>query len=287
MDSLCKVLFFSCLAFSPNLGAAGNSDPTYLPYPKKWAPSIIERGGISLGISQTIAEKFLFHAKPGESNLIEKMMQVWNEQIPQLSGQKMAFFQLPAPIIPNLEYTHLQDYTWDHTMGIYLHSKWFKDQKTTALATTRYRMARHNPGEYNEWLEIIHADIVLNNYHNKFRIYPAHFYTDGVRRFDLSTTILHELGHFLGVPHIEKKRRAIMYKNFGARQNKWRLTEYDSELLDKLYFTPTPFSPTFQTTQTPLLQHNFVSGKIELDIDGNCRHYQDGLLVNQHYLRAE
>ncbi len=282
MDSLCNVLTLFCLAFPSSLWANGNSGPDYLLYPKKWSPSVVERGGISLNISDKIAKEYLFHAGPEDLNLIEKMMQVWNDQIPQVEGLNMAFFRVPASVTPNLEYTNIEDYNWDHTMGIYLHSKWFPGRSPTALAITRLRMAEHNPGEYNQWLEITHADIILNNYHNKFRIYPGHFYTDGVRRFDLSTTILHELGHFLGLPHTERSTRAVMYENFGSKQNKWKLTNYDSELLTKLYFTPSPFFPTFQHLELPLVSYNSISRTLELDVDGQCRHYQNGRLIGQH-----
>ena len=50
----------------------------------------------------------------------------------------------------------------DNTFAIYKHETWFEDISRSALAITQFFGKRVNSGTASEYLELIHADIIVN-----------------------------------------------------------------------------------------------------------------------------
>jgi len=82
----------------------------------------------------------------------------------------------------------------DGEMGVYKLSSWPSSLPPTALAVTQIFGLRKNAGSPHEYIEIQHADILVN-YQN------FSFSSSGGFGYDLQTVLLHEMGHFLGLYH--------------------------------------------------------------------------------------
>lgn len=82
----------------------------------------------------------------------------------------------------------------DSELGIYKLNSWPTELPPTALAVTQIFGSRINSGKSSEYVEIEHADILMN-YEN------FSFTTDNTWGYDLETVLIHELGHFLGLYH--------------------------------------------------------------------------------------
>ncbi len=252
---------------------------------KKWATETFSRQGLPVGISRSLASQFFINSKD-RPNLVEEMMQEWNQVGRQVFGPGVQFFQVPAPIVPNIEHQSASHYLLDEVMGIYLHSKWPSSWPKNALAITRYFALPRDFYGPHIWYEIQHADIILNHRFFRFRIHTHEFYHDGLPRYDLRTTILHELGHFLGLPHLKNSRHSVMFEKFGPKEDKHWPSIADAALLKNLYSPRNALEFAFapQTPGTPILSYTGLYGRMELSADGQCRHYQNGRFVEQHTL---
>ncbi len=81
----------------------------------------------------------------------------------------------------------------DGVMGIYKIYSWPSDLPDSALAVTQLFGTRRNIGSSDEYIQINHADILVN-YDSSFEYYTTYGY-------DLQSVITHEMGHFLGLLH--------------------------------------------------------------------------------------
>ena len=132
------------------------------------------------------------------------MLSEWNNSI-----DGGAIFNIESAsdenVIDGTQRTDLLDYN-DNIFGIYKHENWFPDVSRSALAITQFFGKRINPDTENEYLELIHADIIVN-YSGEFT-----FSTNGnaSSTYDLQSVILHELGHFIGLGHASYDESSIM-----------------------------------------------------------------------------
>ena len=126
-----------------------------------------------------------------EATLIDEMKEVWDDDS---VVNDTAFFTTPASETPNLGRNDISSYK-DSTFGIYKSYNWFPNVDGDALAITQYFAKRMNPGSNDEYLELFHADIIINYKSFTFSNNP------GFGEYDLSSVVLHELGHLLGLKH--------------------------------------------------------------------------------------
>jgi len=116
----------------------------------------------------------------------------------------------------------------DGTMGIYKVFNWPNELPDSALAVTQLFGIRKNIGTSNEYIEITHADILIN-YDNDFN----YFTTQG---YDLQTVVLHEMGHFLGLFHQDTSRDvSVMYPSISRFTNNRIPKQRDVNDIKSLY----------------------------------------------------
>ena len=122
---------------------------------------------------------------------------------------------------------NLESYN-DSTMGIYKVFHWPSELPDSALAVTQLFGIRKNIGTSNEYIEITHADILVN-YDNDFN----YFTTQG---YDLQTVVLHEMGHFLGLFHQDTSRDiSVMYPSISRFTNNRIPKQRDVNDIKSLY----------------------------------------------------
>jgi hypothetical protein len=213
-----------------------------------------------------------------ELNPFEQMQQNWEDALPGKT-----FFGVNE-LVMNQSYTNMDDFN-DGEIGVYKSYTWYPELPSEALAVTRYLAYRRNVGSSNEFLEMAHADIIIN-----YSDYDLTMDETNNLEFDLPTTINHELGHLLGLAHIGSSS-AVMSNTLSSGQVKRSLFSLDSNSIRDLYedhtYALTSGSssslPSFSTDGTPLPKEDeHVQGMIELMADGDCRHYENGELMLTH-----
>jgi hypothetical protein len=135
---------------------------------------------------------------------ITKAMQAWNED----NFQGQILLQEETPSAGSFNESTPLDSLLDGKNAIYFASKWHPALPSTALAVTQIFGVRQNAGTSQEYLEIVDADIIINGL---FRFSPRQ-----LGGYDLSSVIMHEMGHFLGLYHNTRPaEETIMAPYFG------------------------------------------------------------------------
>jgi hypothetical protein len=198
------------------------------------------------------------------------------------------FFSFGASVPNKADSVH-PDKLLDSVFGIYKVTKWPKDIPDDALAVTQLFGRRYNVGEDNEYVRIEHADIMVN-YQYRFKT------TDAGDGFDLRTVILHELGHFLGLQHIdtrEPKESSVMYPSITSSEIKIVPQTRDRDALaDKYGITQALTASGMTGGSIEYRPRNNDPGKetrilIELKASGECQHKIDGTLVGRHQVKLK
>ena len=123
--------------------------------------------------------------------LIQDMAIEW-----KLAGNsELDFFYINPSLVSNKDLAILSDYL-DGEIGIYKSTNWFSEISPFAIAITQYWGYRKNVGTANEYIELSHADLILN--------YKNFTFTSNntAGSYDLPSIVLHEMGHMIGLPHI-------------------------------------------------------------------------------------
>jgi hypothetical protein len=214
-----------------------------------------------------------------ELNPFDQMQQNWEDAVPGKT-----FFVFLSEAAMNQPYINIDDFN-DGEIGVYKSYTWYPEFPSEAVAVTRYLAYRKNVGSSNEFLEMAHADIIIN-----YRDYDFTMDETNNLEFDLPTTVNHELGHLLGLAHIGSTS-AVMSSTLSSGQVKRSLRSIDSSSIKDLYedhtYALTSGSSSsltsFSTDGTPLPKEDeHVQGMIELMADGDCRHYENGKLTYEH-----
>lgn len=171
----------------------------------------------NLPLSMKVGDTFSASA----AQAIETMKLEWNQ-----SGAAATFFTPNTPTTTNKTYASLNTF-FDSELGIYLIDDWYSEIGSSALAVTQFFAARRNVGTVNEYMEIVHADILFNA--------DFSFSTTGVMgSYDMASVALHELGHVLGLKH-ESTTTSIMYPYLGAGVIHRALQSIDKTHISELY----------------------------------------------------
>lgn len=168
---------------------------------------------INLKISESFSDE--------EAGSIEAMSEKWNNVILNYS-----FFPTPLMSVPNKNYNRLEDF-YDNEFGVYASYDWFDDVSSDSLAVTQFFGTEKNWGD-EKYLEIFHADIIINYRDHEFTI-------DGeIFGYDLPSVVLHEMGHFLGLQH-QYEQNSVMQPYLEELEQMHNIQEIDIENLESCY----------------------------------------------------
>jgi hypothetical protein len=178
----------------------------------------------------------------------------------------------------------------DSINGIYKIQHWPMDLPSSALAVTQIFGRRFNIGDANEYVRIEHADMLVND-----NLYNFRTSTDGSSNtYDLQTVVLHEMGHFLGLSHKTYGSNSIMVPSIGSSTVSRAPTNIDiSDIASKYSITlGTGSSSAIMAEKTklkftPKIGDNGTRLKIliELHVNGECIHKEDGIVIQRHPLK--
>jgi hypothetical protein len=276
----------SCLKQETKKNTAGGQSPfNSETTPVKWATSSLT-GGLDVRISTDLTNSFV-NADLDSDNLnpIEQMFKQWNS-----ASDSITFFKVNAQTTSNKDYGNLDSYRNDGELGIYRSDSWIPGVSNQALAVTQYVGFRRNVGSASEYVELTHADVIIN-----FKDYSFSTDKDSSTTYDLHSVVLHELGHFIGLSHVSSFATAsVMQPYLGIFDSQREITSYDSTRVQSLYgvssLQPSGIVVSAATVPTKKVlpkgarvsSNGEVTGLIELRADGSCRHYENGKLVHKH-----
>jgi len=209
---------------------------------------------------------------------IKDMADAWKDSV---SGEKV-FFSFAARTSEISNNTELDD-LMDSVLGVYKTDSWPSDLPGSALAVTQIFGLRKNAGKPNEYVDIQHADILLNEDVHDFDT------EDSGPNYDLRTVILHEMGHFLGLQHkslTSSRSSSIMYPSISSSENKREPTEIDAADIREKYGLGASSGGVQALMIRASREANDpgipVKIRIELHSDGFCVHKINGIIAKKH-----
>jgi hypothetical protein len=262
------LIFLSC---TPKEKAP--QDSTKNPVYYRWDEGNLQESPLNIILAQEFLP--LVAKEVGDTsglNAVERMAQKWNEAHPSID-----FYTLPFTVGGNKLYSNLDDYLNDEEIGIYFSDGWYRELSPSALAVTQFSGIRKFAGTPDEYLQLVHADILVN-----FRDFQ-YFVDSGPRTFDLLTVLIHEMGHLIGLPHVTNPNIESVMSPYLERGEKRRdLTPFDKATLLKYY----PLIPPKKSAISSLLNieaaETLEKHIIELESDGTCKHYLNGQYLFSH-----
>lgn len=203
-----------------------------------------------------------------ERNLIATMGTSW-----ETAASNTNFFNFGTTT--NKDYAHLDSF-YDSEMGVYKSSHWFSEVSATALAITQY--FGYRSGAY---INLVHADIILND-SGLFAFSTTQPTPAG--HYDLPSIAVHELGHFLGLSH-NLSESSVMRPSLASGSTNRTLTSADNRDIRNRYGMGVSGLNSANAIAVNVDTSNDgqqVRGIIELHADGNCKHYENGVLIHSH-----
>ena len=250
-----------------------------------WNPGLLQ-SGLDLKISTAFKEAFFSPSDHDDCGLnpVEQMMKEWNKL------SHYTFFQIPSGEIENKEFRKdAFDYLNDDTMGIYLLNDWYSGEEyenVLAVTVTSYHKLNN---------KLRSGDIIFNG----TKLFTLNL-TSSKDQYDFFTVLLHELGHFLGLRHSDKRAYSVMNPLLSWKDRRRVPTQLDQANLNGLYPIEEANSSEISGTlglssppspKTPLdsdwveeERDGLVYRKIYLRDDGRCFHYEKGKLLGEHQL---
>jgi len=120
------------------------------------------------------------------------------------------------------QFVNSGDSNLDLESGIYHLKKWFSNANKEMLAAAATIKSNGR---------IVRGDIHLNE-----EVFL--FATNGdLNSYDYESVLLHEMGHFLGLPHNDNQE-SVMYRRMWAGEQKRFLSEFDITNIRRLYIDP-------------------------------------------------
>lgn len=176
----------------------------------------------------------------------------------------------------------------DSVMGVYKIQHWPMDLPSSALAVTQIFGTRYNTGDADEYVKIVHADILVN-----YNLYNFRTDTYVKSTYDLQTVIVHEMGHFLGLAHQPYGTDSIMVPSIGTTTEIRAPTSMDNQdIADRYHITLSSGA----SSQKLLQQRKVFAPKpgdtgtemrmlIELHTNGECIHRENGVVIQRHSVK--
>lgn len=203
-----------------------------------------------------------------ERTLINTMGNSW-----ETAASNLNFFNFGTTT--NKDYAHLDDF-YDGEMGIYRSSNWFSQVSPTALAITQYFGYRSG-----SFITLVHADIILND-SGLFGFSTTQPTPGG--HYDLPSIMVHELGHFLGLSH-NLSESSVMRPSLSSGSTNRTLTAADNRDIRNRYgmgISGLENGNAIAVNVDTSSNGETVRGIVELHADGNCKHYENGVLIHSH-----
>lgn len=232
------------------------------------------------GLNVKIADEFRNDFVPADYDSnnrdpIEQVMHQWN------LADSRTYFVLPASTTTNKDYSNLSSFQ-DGELGIYKSHSWFSEVSSSALAITQFYAIRRNAGSSAEYLELTHADIIVNYRDHDFSLNPLSSID-----YDLPSVLIHELGHFIGLQHTDYYTTSVMQPYMGTRDAFRALYAADITNINNLYngassLTASGSKALARTAQNAGPQDEVVQGYFELREDGKCKHYINEEFIGEH-----
>jgi hypothetical protein len=157
-------------------------------------------------------------------NSINNMGQQWND-----ANTQGDFFSMTHNGVER-NYDHADKYL-DGEMGIYNLTTWPTPLPSEALAVTQTFSTIKTDNSGNQFVEIFHVDVLLNNEDHTI----ANTKTAG--SYYLQTIMIHELGHAIGLKHYEGYwENSVMTPSISTLHSFNKLYDYDKENIDEHYY---------------------------------------------------
>lgn len=220
---------------------------------------------------------------------IQAMSTAWKTSV----EDKKTFFDYGPQVPEKCDTVPTLDGFLDSTLGVYkCETEWDPSLPTSALAVTQIYGYRHNVGTASEYVEIQHADILVNYRYHDFDTADSGF------GYDLRTVVLHEMGHFMGLQHKSSssvRSASVMFPSISSDEakrgpkaidiadisSKYNIT-LDSGGVVAAMITDRPvYRPLPNTSGEP------VKVLIELHADGECVHKVDGAVSRRHLVNSK
>ena len=279
--------FFGSIQGAPFEGELEGYDPCQEEFLSKpplpsffWSTPLIEEG-LDLRIGSKFKElPFLrsyvkmkkdfernFGVNDCQLSIVELGMRHWNDR----SGY--SYFQLPAKETESKQFKNPMDYTNDDITGIYYVSKWFPGErykKVVAITARKY-------DAYTK--KLITSDILFNGT-LKFTMGSLAM----PHTYDFYTVLLHELGHFLGLTHVDRGEDSVMLPNVYPGYRSREVSDLDVANLNYPSQPPPLFDDTVRRKKKKGRKVKSIVKMVYLKDDGKCSHYENGVLVQKHQL---
>jgi hypothetical protein len=245
--------------------SAGSGDPNA---PSKWALTVFPLDVyISPDFSQT------------EADAIIDMGEEWEDSI----ANQINFFDFSyGGIVDKGNTTNLNSLGSDSIYAIYKSTAWNEDLPISALAVTQIFGIRKNIGTVNEYVKIIHADILMN--------YEGYTFTTVINGpgYDFQSVVLHEMGHFLGLDHSTNVgHNSVMYPSISSIDVYREVLAFDTNTVETRYGlngsgAMTAFGMSKHGEELENDKEEPVRIIHEMHPNGLCKHKKNGVLVEQH-----
>lgn len=205
------VVALASLFFLAGCGSSGGADVSYNDTApacdmKEWAKSDFP---LVIHIPRDL-EEF--------TDAIEAAGNTWNESLSESLDGRDAF-SFTYDNTPNTQWETPTSSLQDNLFGFYRIFDWKYDVDVNVIAFTATQCQNQR---------ILHADILFND---NFEFDDADLNS---RSLDFETVLLHEMGHFLGLNHVDDTR-SIMFPSVQRGAKKRNLSDIDQKNIETLY----------------------------------------------------
>lgn len=262
------MVLVSCVAAKNTTTTSAITTPLNQNAPSKWGSNSVFPLTIKLSTSYSGTE----------ATALQSSASIWSTSV----NQGVTFFSATTT---TSEKSNISDLNalWDNEFGIYKTTVWNSDLPSTALAVTQIFGARRNAGSSNEYVEILHGDILVN-----YDYYT--FSTGSSSGYDLSTVMVHEMGHFIGLYHVtDNAIDTVMHPSISAFSVHRTPYLYDTNNIKTKYslggvVSSAVASKPYKAATKEETMNAGVAVKITMELfpSGECVHRMDGVKISSH-----
>lgn len=186
-------------------------------------------------------------------DVLRDSYEIWN----QAAGKQVLKF---GGLTKNASFSKIEDYynkdKW--TFGIYINNQ-KTNMPANTLAVTQIIAQYSHSDNLSEHYEIVHADIIFNEYDFDFSVQQE------PNTYDFQSVLLHELGHLLGIINHSDTKESVMFPKLSMEQVENSLYNKDINDIYNLYGRDVSQRSVKVPTRTP---SELVTIIIELKSNG-------------------